>query len=66
MTRVALMSPEAVTKFVEVLATFQPGWVLAIVVAPILAYRTPQIVKELFTGMRGLPNGRRSKRQSIK
>jgi hypothetical protein len=56
------MSPEVADKFFEMLRTFNPGWVLAIIVGAILAYRTPQILRELFVGMRGLSNGRRSKR----
>jgi hypothetical protein len=56
------MSPEAAAEFVRMLVNFQPGWVLAIVVAAILAYRLPQILKELFAGVRGLSNGRRSKK----
>jgi hypothetical protein len=56
------MSPEAVTESIKLLANLQPGWVLAIVVSAILAYRLPQLVKELFAGFRGLSIGRRSKR----
>jgi hypothetical protein len=56
------MSPEAATEFFKMLGNFQPGWVLAIIVAAILAYRFPQIVKELFAGVRGLAHVRRNKK----
>jgi hypothetical protein len=49
---------DAVTQFFNVLGKFEPGWVLAILVAMILAYRSPQLVKELFAGVRGLMNAR--------
>jgi hypothetical protein len=56
------MSPEAATEFFRMLGNFQPGWVLAIIVTAILAYRFPQIVKELFAGVRGLSQSRRFKK----
>jgi hypothetical protein len=45
---------KAFTEFAKLLGHFQPGWMLAIIVAAILAYRSPQLVKELFAGTRGL------------
>jgi hypothetical protein len=56
------MSSEAATEFFKMLGNFQPGWVLAILVCVILAYRSPQLVKELFAGVRGLLNTRHSKK----
>jgi hypothetical protein len=56
------MSPEAATEFVRMLGNFQPGWVLAIVVAAIIAYRLPLILRELFAGLRNLTRGRGSKK----
>jgi hypothetical protein len=52
---------EAMTEFGKVLAHFEPGWVLLNVVCAILAYRSPQLVKELFAGVRGLMNARSKK-----
>jgi hypothetical protein len=56
------MSPEAADKFFEMLKALQPGWIFAIIVGSILAYRSPQILKELFAGVRGISNGPRSKK----
>jgi len=47
--------------FAALLQNFEPGWVLAIIVAAILAYRSPLIIKELFAGLGGLLNGRPKK-----
>jgi hypothetical protein len=52
------MTGEAMGEFVRVLANFEPAWVLYIVVAAILAYRSPLIIKELFAGVGGLLKGR--------
>jgi hypothetical protein len=48
------MNGEALSEFAKLLGNFQPGWVLAILVTTILAYRAPQILKEFFVGVRGL------------
>jgi hypothetical protein len=40
------MNGEALSEFAKLLGNFQPGWVLAILVTTILAYRAPQILKE--------------------
>lgn len=47
--------------FAALLKDLPPGWVLAIIVAAILAYRSPLIIKELFAGVGGLLNGRSKK-----
>jgi hypothetical protein len=60
--RALKMGPEAATEFIKMLGNLQPGWVLAIVVAAILAYRSPQIIRELFAGLRGLFYGRRPRK----
>jgi hypothetical protein len=52
------MYPDAPTEFFRLLSNFEPGWVLAILVAMILAHRSPQLVRELFAGVRGLLNRR--------
>lgn len=39
------MSANALTDFVKLLTGFEPGWVLAISVCCILAWRAPKIVK---------------------
>lgn len=41
------MSAEALTEFVKLLANFQPGWVLAIAVSCILAWRLPEVLKAI-------------------
>ena len=48
------MIAEAATEFFKLLGNFQPAWVLAIVVASIIAYRLPQLIREIFAGIRGL------------
>jgi hypothetical protein len=45
-------SPEAASEFFKLLGNFQPGWVLAIVVAAILAHRSPLLLREFFAGLR--------------
>jgi hypothetical protein len=47
-------SPEAATELIKLLGNLQSGWL----VLAILAYRSPDIVRELFAGLRG-PRGRR-------
>jgi hypothetical protein len=44
--RKAVMPTEALTDFVKLLANLQPAWVLVIAVSCILAYRSPELVKE--------------------
>jgi hypothetical protein len=44
--RLDAMNGEALSEFAKLLGNFQPGWVLAILVTTILAYRAPQILKE--------------------
>jgi hypothetical protein len=48
------MTSETAVEFSRVLQNFAPGWVLVIVVAAILAYQSPKLVKELFAGIKGL------------
>jgi hypothetical protein len=52
----------AATELFRLLGNFQPGWVLAILVAMILAYRSPQLIREVFAGVRGLLNRRATRR----
>jgi hypothetical protein len=59
--RRAVMSPEIVTEFIKLLGNFQPEWVCMIVVSMILAYRSPQLVKELFTGVSTLWRGQKKR-----
>lgn len=40
------MPTEALADFVRLLTNFQPVWVLVITVSCILAYRSPELVKE--------------------
>jgi hypothetical protein len=40
-----LMGPEAVGDFVQLLARFDPPWVLLILAVAILCYRAPEIVR---------------------
>jgi hypothetical protein len=49
---------EAAADFFKILGNFEPRWVLAILVSMILAYKSPQLVKELFAGVRGLLKAR--------
>jgi hypothetical protein len=46
------MSKNGVEALIGLLAKFHPGWVLAILVAGIMAYRLPAIIREVFTGLR--------------
>lgn len=48
------MSGEAAGELTKVLQTFPPGWVLIIIVAAILAYQSPKLLKELFAGIKAL------------
>jgi hypothetical protein len=57
--RRTVMGPEATAEFIKMLGSFHPGWALAIVVGAIVAYRLPQILREVFAGIKGL---RRSKK----
>jgi hypothetical protein len=41
-----MMATEALADFVKLLANLQPAWVLVIAVSCILAYRSPELVKE--------------------
>ena len=43
--------------FVKLLSGLSPVWMLVIGVALTIAYRLPQLVKEIFAGMRGLRSG---------
>jgi hypothetical protein len=56
------MSGETMSEFAKLLANFEPVWVLWIVVAAVLAYRSPQIIKELFAGVGGLLKARPPKK----
>jgi hypothetical protein len=60
------MNIEVFTEFAKLLGHFQPGWVLGIIVAAILSYRSPQLIKEFFAGVCSLlvvwrQNGRSKK-----
>lgn len=48
------MWPKAVLELSKVLGRYTPGWVLAILTAIILAYQSPNIVRELFVGIGNL------------
>ncbi len=48
------MSPEVVGVFINALRNFEPRWALALLVGGVLSWRSPQIIKELFTGVRSL------------
>jgi hypothetical protein len=53
-TEVTAMSPEDVAEFLKLISNFEPKWALAMLVAGILSWRLPQIIKEFFAGIRGL------------
>ena len=48
------MTPEIAAEFLKLISNFEPRCALALLVAGILAWRSPQIIKELFVGIRGL------------
>jgi len=48
------MSPEVAAEFLKLISNFEPRWALALLVAGILSWRSPQIIKEFFSGVRGL------------
>jgi hypothetical protein len=48
------MNPEASVELIKVPATLEPRWALAFMVSAMLCYRSPQLVRELFAGLRGL------------
>jgi hypothetical protein len=50
------------SEFAKLLSHFDPPWVLRIVVASILAYRSPQLVKEPFAGLERLFSNRQTKK----
>jgi hypothetical protein len=52
------MPADAVTNFVKLLANFQPWWVLAITVGCILAYRSPDLVREFRRRLKGKNRGK--------
>jgi hypothetical protein len=56
------MGTDATADFFKMLGNFPPGWILLNVVAIILSYRSPQIIRELFAGVRRA----RSKRKKDK
>jgi len=49
----------AATEFFRLLAHFEPKWALALLVAGILSWHSPKLVKELSAGTRGLLLARR-------
>ena len=48
------MTGEAVDEFFKLLSTLEPTWALKLLVAGILAWQSPLIIKEVFAGVRGL------------
>jgi hypothetical protein len=52
------MSSEVVVELLKLLERFEPGSVLPILVPIVLAYRAPQILKELFAGVSTLMKAR--------
>jgi hypothetical protein len=48
------MTKEITPELVRLLQNFPPQWVMAIVVAMILSYRLPEIIREVFAGIRGI------------
>lgn len=55
------MNEEAQVEFVRLLAGLQPVWILCVSVAMILAAKVPQMIKEIFVGIRGLRASKRRK-----
>jgi hypothetical protein len=55
------MSGETAVEVSKVLRNFAPGWVLVIVVAAILAYQSPKLLKELFAGIKALRTSKSQK-----
>lgn len=41
------MTPDLAKEFFRLLANFSPPWVLTMLVAVVLAWRTPEIIREL-------------------
>jgi hypothetical protein len=41
------MTPDTAVGFFSLLSSFSPGWALALLVAGILCWRSPQIIREL-------------------
>ncbi len=48
------MNTSAALGFFELLAKLEPKWALILLVAGILSWQSPRIIKELFNGVRGL------------
>ena len=60
------MNQDALVEFFKLLGRFEPFWVAVIIATAILAYKAPQLIKELFAGIRGLFLVRRDKNSSPK
>jgi hypothetical protein len=46
------MNRESVPAFLNFLSQFEPRWVLVLLVAGVLSWQSPRIIKELFAGLR--------------
>jgi hypothetical protein len=57
------MTRETVAEFLGLLTIFSPEWALLLLVAGILSWQSPKIVREVFAGTRGLITARRQSRK---
>jgi hypothetical protein len=55
------MNADVALAFCKLLGTFDPGWALILLVVGILSYRSPQLVREIFVGIRGAKKSRNSR-----
>jgi hypothetical protein len=53
MARIAAMN-EAIGPISKILENLAPGWLVLAIVAAILAYQSPKLLRELFAGIKGL------------
>jgi hypothetical protein len=60
------MNGEAMAEFFKFLSNFEPRWVLILLVAGILSWPAPRIIKELFAGVRGLLVALKQNRKAAK